>query len=210
MASWIGIPPPTGQRVRTHDRDGPRVSLGQHPTQPRLAQPLVFLRIEVDRRLPVGHPHDVATLPHRGQANSLTPTAFAVTRDDRGWVLLVRRSGDGNWELPVGRVELGESAVAAVREVAEESGVDIAINGLAGVYSDPGHLMAYSDDGEIRPQFEVCLYATQLNGSPTPDQHETSDAAWIDPALLAGMPIHPAMRLRIDHALAVPTRAPLA
>jgi ADP-ribose pyrophosphatase YjhB (NUDIX family) len=147
---------------------------------------------------------------HAPAANSMTPTAFAVTRDHRGWVLLVRRADNGNWELPGGRIELGESAAAAtVREVAEESGVEIAIDGLAGVYSDPEHLMHYPDDGEVRQQFAVCFYATPLDGSPTPDGHETSDAAWMDPSLLAGLPIHPAMRLRIEHALGDPGRAHL-
>jgi len=61
--------------------------------------------------------------PDAPAANSLTPTAFAAVRDDAGRILLVRRADTGNWELPGGRVELGESAVvAAEREVAEESG----------------------------------------------------------------------------------------
>lgn len=140
----------------------------------------------------------------------MAPTAFAVVRDHRGWVLLVRRSDNGNWELPGGRIELGESAVTAtVREVAEEAGVEIAVHGLAGVYSDPGHLMHYPDDGEVRQQFAVCFHATPLSGAPTPDHHETSDAAWVDPMVLPSLPVHPSMRLRIDHALADPSRAHL-
>jgi ADP-ribose pyrophosphatase YjhB (NUDIX family) len=72
----------------------------------------------------------------------------------------VRRAHSGNRELPGGRVELGESATAAVkREVLEESGVSITITGLVGVYSDPGHLMVYPDTGEVRHQFAVCFNA---------------------------------------------------
>jgi hypothetical protein len=44
-------------------------------------------------------------------ANAITPTAFAAVRDDQGRLLLVRRSDSGNWELPGGRVELGETAM---------------------------------------------------------------------------------------------------
>ena len=48
----------------------------------------------------------------------MTPTAFAAVCDDHGRVLLVRRGDSGNWELPGGRVELGETATtAAEREV---------------------------------------------------------------------------------------------
>ena len=52
--------------------------------------------------------------PSAPAANSLTPTAFAAVRDDLGRLLLVRRIDSGNWELPGGRVELGESAARAV------------------------------------------------------------------------------------------------
>ena len=58
----------------------------------------------------------------------------AIFRDGR--VLLVRRAEEpakGRWTLPGGRVETGESLVAAVtREVAEETGLTIRVRGLAG------------------------------------------------------------------------------
>jgi ADP-ribose pyrophosphatase YjhB (NUDIX family) len=84
--------------------------------------------------------HDVAA----PQARELLPAAYAIVRNDLGQILLVRRADDMYWELPGGRVEVGESAsTAVVREVAEEAGVTIKITGLAGVYSDPGHVLAY-------------------------------------------------------------------
>ena len=138
-------------------------------------------------------------------ANSMSPTAFAVTVDQRGWVLLVRRVDCGNWELPGGKIELGESAdAAAVREVAEEAGMVISIDRLAGVYSDPGHVMVYPDTGEVRQQLAVCFHATPLHGVPRPDGEETSAAAWVDPRDLASLPIHPSIRPRIEHALIAP------
>jgi hypothetical protein len=88
--------------------------------------------------------HDVAA----PQARELLPTAFAVVRNGLGRVLLVRRIDDGYWELSGGRAEVGESAsTAVVREVAEEAGVTIRVTGLAGVYSDPGHVLAYPGEG---------------------------------------------------------------
>jgi 8-oxo-dGTP pyrophosphatase MutT (NUDIX family) len=91
--------------------------------------------------------HDVAA----PQARGLLPVAFAIVRNGVGRVLLVRRTDDGYWELPGGRVEVEESASAAVvREVAEEAGVAITVTGLAGVYSDPGHVLAYPhEDGGL-------------------------------------------------------------
>ena len=76
------------------------------------------------------------------------PEAFAAVRNRAGELLLVRRIDDGNWELPRGRIEVGVSAHhAVVREVAEESGITIELTGLAGVYSDPHHVLI--DPGDI-------------------------------------------------------------
>ncbi len=63
--------------------------------------------------------------------------AAARTRDGR-W-LLVRRSDTGEWALPGGTLEWGETLNAAiVRELREEAGVDdVELGELAGVYSRP-------------------------------------------------------------------------
>ncbi|MGW1682109.1 NUDIX hydrolase [Saccharopolyspora sp. NPDC002376] len=83
--------------------------------------------------------------PNAPAANSLAPTSFAVVRDAQRRVLLVQRIDTRNWELPGGNVNVGESAPdAAVREVNEEAGVLITVTGLAGVYTDPGHVIVYS------------------------------------------------------------------
>ena len=59
--------------------------------------------------------------PNTPTANDVLPAAFAAVRNSAGELLLVRRIDDGNWELPGGRIEVGESAShTVVREVAEE------------------------------------------------------------------------------------------
>jgi ADP-ribose pyrophosphatase YjhB (NUDIX family) len=68
--------------------------------------------------------------------------------DERGWVLLEKRSDCGLWGAPGGRIEPGESIKdAAVREIQEETGLSIQITGLLGVYSDPeeGRIITYPD-----------------------------------------------------------------
>jgi 8-oxo-dGTP pyrophosphatase MutT (NUDIX family) len=123
-------------------------------------------------------------------------------------VLLVRRADDGYWELPGGRIEVGESASAAVvREVAEEAGVTVKVTGLAGVYSDPGHVLAYPHERGTYQQLAVCFHALSPDHDAQPDQEETTAAAWFDPDHTTQLAMHPAMRQRLTHALAQPHHA---
>jgi 8-oxo-dGTP diphosphatase len=62
--------------------------------------------------------------------------AYAVIRDASGQVLLTRRRESGDWVLPGGSVEQREAPwEALVREVAEETGLDVAVERLVGVYA---------------------------------------------------------------------------
>jgi 8-oxo-dGTP pyrophosphatase MutT (NUDIX family) len=148
--------------------------------------------------------HDVAA----PQARELLPAAFAIVRNGLGQVLLVRRADDGYWELPGGGVEVGESASAAVaREVAEQAGVTIKVTGLSGVYSDPGHVLAYPHGNGIYQQFAVCFHAFTPARDAQPDQDETSAAAWFNPEQAKQLVMHPAMRQRLTNALVELDRA---
>ena len=133
----------------------------------------------------------------------VVPSVFVVVRRANGSLLLVRRRDSGAWELPGGQVDVGESAVeAAVREAAEESGVQVAVTGMVGLFTDPGHVVRGAD-GRVRQQFAVLLRARAVGGDPHGDGHETSAAAWVDTADLPGLTIEPAIRGWIASALAV-------
>jgi 8-oxo-dGTP pyrophosphatase MutT (NUDIX family) len=145
--------------------------------------------------------HDPAPAP-----GGLLPAAYAAVRNGGGQVLLVRRADDGNWELPGGRVSIGESASdAVVREVAEEARVGIKVTGVLGVYSDPGHVLAYPE-GDVQQQFAVCFHAWAADRDVHPDLHETIAAEWFHPDQARRLAMHPTMRQRLDHALTAPER----
>lgn len=74
--------------------------------------------------------------------------AVIITADG---VLLQRRDDNGKWGLPGGGVEPGESVrVAIVREVREETGLEVEPLRLIGVYSDPvNHQIITYPDGNV-------------------------------------------------------------
>jgi 8-oxo-dGTP diphosphatase len=144
------------------------------------------------------HFHD----PDAPAATVVAPCVFVAVRNDRQELLLVRRCDSGTWELPGGRVDIGESAVeAAVRETFEESGLRVRITGLVGLFTDPACVIEAVAGDEIRQQFAVCFHGRAIWGRPHPDLQETSDAAWFDPADVAALAVQPAARLLIVQAL---------
>ena len=64
--------------------------------------------------------------------------AFAIILDEQRQVLLCHRGDVDLWNLPGGQVERGETTrQAVIREVKEETGFDVAVNRLAGIYVNP-------------------------------------------------------------------------
>jgi ADP-ribose pyrophosphatase YjhB (NUDIX family) len=139
--------------------------------------------------------------PKAPKANSLVPSVTAVARNEAGEVLLIHKTDNNLWALPGGGIDLGESAPdAAVRETKEETGFDVEVTGLVGIYTNPGHVMAY-DDGEVRQQFSICFHA-RIVGGQLRTSSESKEVAFVDPSRLDELTIHPSMRMRIDHGLA--------
>ncbi|GID93308.1 NUDIX domain-containing protein [Amorphoplanes digitatis] len=136
--------------------------------------------------------------PAAPTANSLVPGGSAVVVDDRGRVLLQRRTDSGNWALPGGTMDIGETlGQCVVREVKEETGLDIEITGLLGIYTDPQHVISYAD-GEIRQEFNV-TYLGRVVGGAIAASDESTDVRFIDPADFHHIPIHESVRLRLRH-----------
>ncbi|QFU94073.1 NUDIX domain-containing protein [Amycolatopsis sp. YIM 10] len=139
--------------------------------------------------------------PNAPAANSVVPSVTVVIRDDAGRVLLIHKIDNDRWALPGGGHDAGERITdTAVREVREETGLDVEIVRLIGTYTDPRHVMAY-DDGEVRQQFSLCFEGRWTGGQPREDGTETKAVRWVEPSDLDGLNIHPSMRLRIDHGL---------
>ncbi len=90
---------------------------------------------------------------------SLTVDILIKTNDG---IVLIKRKNDpfkGKWAIPGGFVEYGETVEkAAVREAKEETGLDVSLERIVGVYSDPerdprGHVVS------------VCYFANKKGGT---------------------------------------------
>jgi ADP-ribose pyrophosphatase YjhB (NUDIX family) len=139
--------------------------------------------------------------PDAPPANSIVPSVNVAVTNEAGEVLLIRRSDNDNWALPGGAVDLGESlAQAAVRETLEESGIECEVTGLSGIYTDPGHILLYTSNGEARQEFSIVLTARATGGQPTASS-ETSEVRWVPQTGLASYQMDRSMRLRVQHYL---------
>jgi ADP-ribose pyrophosphatase YjhB (NUDIX family) len=137
--------------------------------------------------------------PNAPAPNSVVPSVNVVVVRDDGAILLIRRTDNDNYALPGGGMDLGESMPqAAVRETKEETGYDVEITGLVGIYTNPRHLIEYTSNGEVRQEFSIVFTARPVGGTPTPSS-ESSEVVWVDPAELDNLRMHPSMRQRIEH-----------
>ncbi len=135
--------------------------------------------------------------PDAPTPNSIVPAASAVVVDGEGRVLLHLRADTGNWSIPGGAMEPGESiADTAVRELREETGIEVRPVRLVGVYSDPRHVVAY-DDGEVRQEFSVCFLCRPVGGTVSSGSDETDDVRWFRRDELKDLRITPSIRQRL-------------
>ena len=122
--------------------------------------------------------------PAANSSARLRPGAAAVVFDAQGRLLLQRRGDNGRWGLPGGGVEVGETVAAAcVREVKEETGYDIEIVRLVGVYSDPRWTTIRYPDGNVVQYVTTPFECRVVGGSPALSE-ETRALDWVDPRQL--------------------------
>jgi mutator protein MutT len=119
-------------------------------------------------------------MSHERPARPVLGAAAVVIHDGR--VVLIRRGkapSAGEWSIPGGAVELGESVEAALRrEVREETGLDIAVGRFLEVFERVEH----DDDRAVRFHFVVLDYAATVISGTLCAGDDAADVALVDPA----------------------------
>ncbi|MEW2136226.1 NUDIX domain-containing protein [Streptomyces sp. NPDC005409] len=135
--------------------------------------------------------------PAAPKANSIVPAVTAFVLNDAGEVLLERRSDNGRWGMPGGVQEIGENiAGTVVREVLEETGIHVEVTGLVGIFTDPGHVIAFAD-GEVRQEFSLCFRARPVGGEIKVSS-ESFAVRWVPREELDSLDVSPTTRRRLE------------
>jgi ADP-ribose pyrophosphatase YjhB (NUDIX family) len=120
---------------------------------------------------------------------------------DRRKVLLTKRADNGRWCLPGGHFEPGEDvAEACVREMREETGLEVRVVRLIGVYSSPNTVLDYGEGGRF--QVVALNFEVETIGGALGLSDETTDAGYFTAEEIASLDLLEHHRPRIADAFA--------
>jgi ADP-ribose pyrophosphatase YjhB (NUDIX family) len=116
-------------------------------------------------------------------------------------ILLTRRADNSRWCLPGGHFEPGEDVTeACVREMCEETGLEVRVVRLIGVYSSPNTVLDYGERGRFQVvalNFEVATIGGELGLSD-----ETTEVGYFTAEDIADLDLLEHHRTRIADAFA--------
>jgi 8-oxo-dGTP diphosphatase len=112
------------------------------------------------------------------------PAAGAIVFDDQRRLLLIQRGkppSAGRWSVPGGKCEPGETAAhACVREVAEETGLDVVVLSFA------GRVSRAAPNGGV---FVIDDFVCQVRGGVAQAADDADDIGWFSAADLSRLPL---------------------
>ena len=123
----------------------------------------------------------------RYRKKAVRTAVVAIVKNDAGQVLLTKRAippYQGKWVMPGGKIDIGEPITAALkREVFEEVGLDVHVEGLVDIYEIvPG--------SEHREHYVILYYlASPKGGEVNPNAGEIEEVVWADQDAVASLDI---------------------
>ena len=134
---------------------------------------------------------------HRFPQHPVIGVGAVIIADDK--VLIVKRAHDprkGEWSLPGGRVELGESLIDATqREIREETGLEVNVGPLVELFD-----RVHRRDGLVEYHFVIADYLCTPSGGTLVAGDDAEDVAWATRDELAAYGVNPRAVAVIDKA----------
>ncbi|WP_427137425.1 NUDIX hydrolase [Psychrobacillus psychrodurans] len=120
-----------------------------------------------------------------------------IVENEQGEILLVKTQ-HGGWVYPGGQVEVGENLIdALVREVKEESGIDIEVGHLIGTYSNTGIYKWYDEVTDVPTKVMFDFVGKPIGGVLSTSE-ETSESCWVKKERVLEFITAPAVRARYE------------
>ncbi|MCY9514136.1 HAD-IIA family hydrolase [Paenibacillus apiarius] len=134
------------------------------------------------------------TAPAFPWPDDIKPGVAGIIMDERRRVLLMKRADNGCWGIPSGHVELGETVEEAiVREIAEETGLNVKVTRLIGVYSHPDSQVFSYPNGKVSHFVTTYFRCEVAGGTLVREGDETLDVQYFELDALPGnmLTMHP-------------------
>jgi ADP-ribose pyrophosphatase YjhB (NUDIX family) len=114
-----------------------------------------------------------------GKEEIIIIAARGVIFDEDGRLLLIRRRDNGRWAMPAGAMELGDSVYdCLVREVYEESGLQVHAATLFAIWSDPEQMSIITEFGDPYQIVNFIFRVDEWSGKLVKETDETIDAGF--------------------------------
>jgi ADP-ribose pyrophosphatase YjhB (NUDIX family) len=137
-----------------------------------------------------------------GKGGQIALGCSATVRHPKtGKILLVRHADDGSWAVPGGFMEPGESlSENCIREVFEETGVQVQHLELTGIYTNPHLLFEYPDGN--RWQSVILHFLAQPIGGSLRTSEETTEVVYFPPDQISDLEMKSLFRQQLADSLA--------
>jgi 8-oxo-dGTP pyrophosphatase MutT (NUDIX family) len=128
------------------------------------------------------------------------PSVAVMIGDDAGRLLLMRSAETGRWQTVGGALDPDEPWTdAAVREAREETGYEVALTRIIGVYAGPEFRLTYPN-GDVVAYASVSFAARIVGGAPDVGGDETAELAWLTEAETFSLALEPHTRILVTDA----------
>jgi len=127
-----------------------------------------------------------------GHRKFIHPGARIIIENEQGQILMIRRKDNGNWGLPAGGLEENETIrECIIREVKEETGLDILGLKVIGIGSNPIVETVKYPNEDIIQYFNVEFYSNQFKGEiAVLNEEEILSAEFVDKEKIQLLPIN--------------------